>query len=98
MPFNGKRGENKTPYKHKPNRGSMFENDDKQKDSQPDFKGSIDVEGVIYWINGWKDTTMAGKHRLSLSVTHQEELDQPREQGQPRQPQGRQQQTRSPRW
>jgi hypothetical protein len=63
----------KQPYKHKTNRGSMFENDHKSKDQQPDFTGSIDVNGTIYWISGWKEMTGTGKKRLSLSVKEQEE-------------------------
>lgn len=35
------------------NRGQMWRNDKKEKDSHPDFKGSINIEGVEYWLNGW---------------------------------------------
>jgi hypothetical protein len=63
----------KQPYKHKTNRGSMFENDRKTKDTQPDFTGSIDVEGRIYWLHAWKDMTSGGKKRLSVSIQLQEE-------------------------
>jgi hypothetical protein len=65
----------KGKYEHKPNRGSMFENDDKQKETQPDLKGSINVKGTVYWINGWKDITQNGKHVLKLSLQEQEERD-----------------------
>lgn len=51
----------------------MFENDRKTKETQPDFNGTIDVAGTIYWINGWKAVTANGKKRLSLSVQLQEE-------------------------
>lgn len=74
--FNGNRGGGKTPYRHKTNRGSMFENDRKTKESQPDFTGSIDVDGTIYWLHGWKDMTPSGKKRLSVSVQLQEERTQ----------------------
>lgn len=63
----------KPPYKHKTNRGSMFENDHKTKEQQPDFTGSVDVNGTIYWISAWKDMSQAGKKKLSLSVKVQEE-------------------------
>jgi hypothetical protein len=63
----------KQPYKHKTNRGSMFENDHKTKDEQPDFTGSLDVNGTIFWISGWKDMTQAGKKKISVSVKVQEE-------------------------
>lgn len=79
-----KRGNGKEPYHHKPNRGSMFENDRKMKETQPDFTGSIDVNGVTYWLSGWKQISEGGKKYLSVAVTLQEERPQ-----QP--PQGRQQ-------
>lgn len=63
----------KPPYKHKTNRGSMFENDHKTKEQQPDFTGSVDVNGTIFWISAWKEMTQGGKKRLSLSVKVQEE-------------------------
>ena len=72
----------KTPYKHKTNRGSMFDNDHKTNDRQPDFSGSIDVNGMIYWISAWKEMTQAGKKKLSLAVKVQEER-QPERQQQP---------------
>jgi hypothetical protein len=61
-------------YKHKTNRGSMFENDHKvEGDKRPDFTGSVDVNGTIFWISGWKEMTSQGKKKLSLSVKEQEE-------------------------
>lgn len=64
----------KPPYKHKENRGSMFDNDRRKTDKHPDFTGSIDVEGVIYWISGWTGMTTDGKKRkISLSVQRQQE-------------------------
>ena len=34
------------------NNGALFKNN-KTKDSQPDYKGSVNVEGTEYWISGW---------------------------------------------
>lgn len=36
------------------NKGAIWGNKDKQTDTQPDFKGSINIEGVEYWLSGWK--------------------------------------------
>lgn len=36
------------------NKGSIWKNDDKQKDTHPDFKGSLNVDGVEYWVSAWK--------------------------------------------
>lgn len=35
------------------NRGQIWRNDKKEKDTQPDFTGGINVEGVEYWLSGW---------------------------------------------
>ena len=35
------------------NKGAMWRNNEKQQDNQPDFKGSINIEGVEYWLSGW---------------------------------------------
>lgn len=60
-------------FQHKVNRGSMFENDKKTEDRQPDFKGEINVNGQLYWISGWKELTQKGTKRLSLSVQEKQE-------------------------
>lgn len=36
------------------NRGSLWKNEKKEKETQPDFTGSINVEGKEYFLNGWK--------------------------------------------
>lgn len=84
---NGGGGNHKQPYKHKTNRGSMFENDHKTKETQPDFTGSVDVNGTIFWVSGWKEMTQAGKKRISLAVNVQEE--RPAAQGRQQQQQRR---------
>lgn len=50
------------------NRGSLFDNDKKEKETHPDFTGSINVDGKEYWLNGWKKTSKTGKRFFSLSV------------------------------
>jgi hypothetical protein len=35
------------------NRGSIWKNDRKEQDTHADFTGSINVEGVDYFLNGW---------------------------------------------
>jgi hypothetical protein len=34
--------------------GIIGKNDRKEKDSQPDIKGNCEINGVQYWISGWK--------------------------------------------
>jgi len=48
------------------NSGIMFQNDDKEKDSHPDRKGSCTIDGKEYWISGWIKQGQKGKF-LSLS-------------------------------
>lgn len=36
------------------NRGAMWSSTDKQSDKHPDFKGSLNVGGMEYWLSGWK--------------------------------------------
>ena len=59
-------------YEQKDNSGSLFINDQKQNENQPDRKGSIRVNGVDYWISGWLKKTQQGVSWLSLSVTPKE--------------------------
>lgn len=55
------------------NSGILSRNERKQKDTHPDFSGSINVDGVDYWLSGWLKEgkaggKMEGKKFFSLSV------------------------------
>lgn len=51
------------------NRGAIFKNEDKQQDNHPDYKGSLNVNGVELWVSGWlKTSEKTGKKFMSLSV------------------------------
>ena len=54
------------------NRGAIFKNDRKEKDTHPDYKGSLNVGGVEYWVSSWIKTGQKGKF-MSLSVTAKEQ-------------------------
>jgi uncharacterized protein (DUF736 family) len=55
------------------NRGAIFKNDDKQQDNHPDYKGSINVNGVDMWVSGWlKTSEKTGNKFMSLSVKEKE--------------------------
>lgn len=55
------------------NRGVAFVNDAKESDSHPDMKGSINIEGVEYWLSGWwKTPRNGGEDFLSFSVKPKE--------------------------
>lgn len=57
------------------NRGSIWKNDDKQSDKHPDFKGSLNVNGVEYWVSAWKRKEGANPKSpaLSMSIKPKEE-------------------------
>jgi hypothetical protein len=55
------------------NRGSLFKNDRKEQDNHPDYKGSLNVGGVDFWISGWLKTSKEGKKFFSLSIREKEE-------------------------
>lgn len=55
------------------NSGILSRNERKEKDTHPDFSGSINVEGVEYWLSGWTKEgkaggKMEGKRFFSLSI------------------------------
>lgn len=60
-------------YEQKPNSGSLWPNDRKEKETHPDLAGTIEVNGVLYWINGWAKTSTSGKDWISLSVRPKEQ-------------------------
>jgi hypothetical protein len=57
------------------NRGSIWKNDDKREDKHPDFKGSLNVNGVEFWVSAWKrkEGSSPKAPALSFSVKPKEE-------------------------
>lgn len=56
-------------YEMKPSSGSLFKNDRKEKETQPDLRGKIMLpNGEVRWLSAWKKTTGAGAPWLSISV------------------------------
>jgi len=53
-------------------RGALFKNDDKRGDSDPDYKGQCEVDGVEYWIAGWKKMSKDKQPYLSIAFTQKE--------------------------
>jgi hypothetical protein len=41
-------------------KGSLSLNTKKEKDTHPDYKGKITVDGKTYWLSGWSKTNDSG--------------------------------------
>ena len=57
-------------------RGVLFKNDRKEQDNHPDYKGSINVGGVEFWLSAWirEGENDKGRYKfMSLSVKPKEE-------------------------
>jgi hypothetical protein len=56
-------------YEVKDMSGSMFVNNRKEKETHPDFNGSIRIDGKDYWLSGWTKQSANGQwHSLSFKI------------------------------
>lgn len=60
------------------NSGMLAKNDRKEKDTHPDYRGVINVDGVDYWLSAWikvgrDGSKMQGQKYFSLSVKAKDE-------------------------
>jgi hypothetical protein len=51
------------------NRGSIWKNDKQESEKHPDFTGSLNVEGVEYWVSAWKRKPDASAKAPALSFS-----------------------------
>jgi len=58
------------------NGGVLFRNDKKETEKHPDMTGSLDVDGVEYYLSGWTKTSKQGKKFLSVSVSPKQKVAQ----------------------
>ena len=54
-------------YEHKENKGSIFKNDRKEKDTHPDYTGQANVNGTVYNVSAWINESKGGKKYYGLS-------------------------------
>ena len=55
------------------NSGALFKNNDKREGKKdPDYKGSVNVEGTEYWVSSWINTSKAGDKYMSLKLKAKE--------------------------
>lgn len=60
------------------NTGLLAKNTRKEKENHPDYSGSVNVEGVEYWLSGWirvgrEGSKLAGQKYFSLALTPKDE-------------------------
>ena len=57
------------------NKGALSRNERREKDTQPEYTGTINVEGVEYWLSGWVKERKDGSGKFfSLSVKRKEPI------------------------
>jgi hypothetical protein len=57
------------------NRGVLFKNDRKEKETHPDYKGSYtDGNGAEFWLSAWLKKDKNGNTFMSLSTTAKEQV------------------------
>jgi hypothetical protein len=61
------------------NRGSIWKNEKKEKDTHPDFTGSLNVGGVEYWVSAWKRKEGAAAKAPALSFSIKPKDEQPQQ-------------------
>lgn len=62
----------KQKYDNK-NSGAIFKNDRKEKETQPDLTGNLNVNGTDFWVSAWKETSKGGKPYYSIKVNPKED-------------------------
>ena len=57
------------------NRGVLFKNDRKEKETHPDYKGSYtNGDGQEFWLSAWLKKDKNGNTFMSLSTTAKDEV------------------------
>ena len=56
-------------YETKDNSGALFKNERKEKETQPDYTGTVKVNGTDLQIAAWLKKSKAGKPYMSLAFS-----------------------------
>ena len=59
-------------YEIRPNSGSLFRNDKRETENHANATGTVNIDGVEYWISAWTKTKENGEKWQSLSFKRKE--------------------------
>ena len=62
------------------NRGALWKNERREKDTHPNLTGQLNVEGREYWVNAWTSKEGGKKPVVSMSIKAKDENRSPRPQ------------------
>ena len=60
-------------FQHKPNSGSLFKNDKREKETHAHARGDALIDGVEYWVNAWTNTRNNGEKYQSLKFSRKDQ-------------------------
>lgn len=63
-------------YEHKVNSGSLFKNEKKINEKQPDYTGEANIDGKVKRLAGWINKTSTGKTYLNIKIEEPQKRDQ----------------------
>lgn len=60
-------------YQPKDNSGTLFRNDKRESENQPNAKGTALIDGVEYFVSAWTKTAKDGSKYQSLAFTRKDQ-------------------------
>jgi len=68
-------------FQHKPDSGSIFKNDKREKETHPNGTGDALIGGKMYWISAWTNTRDDGSkyQKLTFKLKEQKASEKPRQ-------------------
>ena len=68
-------------FEQRDNTGTLFKNDDREKDTHPHAKGTALIDGVEYWVSAWTKEGKNGKFQsLAFKAKDKQEAKKPEKQ------------------